>query len=160
MDIIDIQGVECKIPKVGWIYDWKLGKEVYVGVIRRSKDFEGCYWEVDVRWGKYRDWVIEERKMRERNPKFVHEELRKFVDDCWRYRIGGQWFMNNRVPTYITGVHWYFLSCYRMDVGLPRYKEIDKEYFYMWDKVVRDNNLFGMVELTKRRNGKSYKGGS
>jgi len=159
LQTVEIQGIQCKIPQPGWIRDFRTGEWINIGVYKRSVKKEYCYWEIDHRWSQYKAWQQEEEERKKRDPKFVHAELSNFIRDCWLYRMGGFWYSNNGVPTYLTGAHWFYLSCYKLDVGLPKYKLIDREYFYLWDYVVSNDAVYGLVELTKRRNGKSYRAG-
>ena len=38
--------------------------------------------------------------------------------------------MNNGEPTYITGMHYYYLTHYMIDVGRPSYRDTDHREFY------------------------------
>lgn len=154
--IVDVQGMLCHIPPVGYITDYKTGKLKNIGVYRRHKYFEECYWEIDPRWNKYTDWDKDEKVQQKHNSKYRHPELEKFVDEMWLYRMGGFWFYNNDEPTYITGQNWFYLSVFHLDVGLPRYRDADREYFYAWQLCQEDPACFGITYITKRRSGKSY----
>jgi len=134
---------------------------------------EGEYW----RWERWEKQQEEERK---KKPDYEHPELRKFHEtfagkpariqtyadlvafktEMWLYRLSGFWFSNKGEATYITGAYWYFLSVYQMDVGLPKYKEIDRDYFYFWQYCLEDPLCYGMIEMTRRRLGKSYRCGA
>ncbi len=105
---------------------------------------------------KYPIWEKEEAEKQKQDPRYVHPDLKEFKEYCWIRRIGGHWFMNNNKPTYITGTHWFYLSCYHLDIGLPKYRDVDREFFYSWEYSVQDPNCFGLVETTKRRSGKTH----
>jgi hypothetical protein len=150
----DEKPVECYIPPVGYIQD-ETGKLIKIGVARRSNIFADCYWEVDKRWSLYKQWKAEEDSFKKGNPDFQHSELTKFINDCWRYRLGGFWFYNNDEPTYITGHYWYYLSVYYMETGkLPEYRNSDKLFFYFWQYCKECPHSYGMLYLTMRRQGK------
>lgn len=157
--VVTIQNLQCNLPEVGYVKNYITDKYEKVGVYSRSKKNADCYWEVDPRWKLYKQWMAEEEERKKRDALFVHSELHGFINECWLYRLGGFWFNNNGEPTYITGRHWYYLSCYNLDVGLPKYKTIDKEYFYFLEYAFTDPHSLGIVELTKRRIGKSYRAG-
>lgn len=151
----DIQGIICNIPPVGFIENWRTGGLVKVPIYKRHKFEKECYWEADPRWGMYKEWQKEEKKKRDAgNDNFVHPELAKFINDCFLYRRGGFWFYNNGVPTYITGTHWYYLSVFHLDIGLPQYRDVDRQFFYVWKYCEEDDLCYGLAYLTKRRNGK------
>lgn len=150
-----IQGLDCWTPPVGWVYNYLDSRWEYTGVYQRSKDPAECYWEKDERWDKYKTWRAEEDKIQKTNPDFVHATLANFIRDCWIKRLGGMWFSNNGEPTYITGQHWLYLSCYTYDGGNVRYREVDRDSFYAWQYCWEDPNCYGLIEVTKRRNGKT-----
>ena len=156
----DEKPVECHIPPVGYIHSYD-GKLIKVGVYRKSKLFNDCVWEIDPRWHKYKAWKAEEDKYKKQNPDFQHAELTEFINDCWKYRVGGFWFYNNDKPTYITGHYWMFLSVITMEKGeLPEYRNSDRLFFYFWQYCKECPYSYGMLYLTMRRQGKSYKAGS
>lgn len=154
-----VQYLPCWIPKAGYIWDYETGKWYFDGVHKRHPHLDECFWEIDKRWAKYLTWKAEEEKRQKQDSKFEHAELHKFIADCWRWRLGGYWYSNNGNPTYITGLHWYYLSCYNMDIGLPKYRDTDRGFFYVWQYVEEDPYSFGLNYVTKRRGGKSYQAG-
>ena len=44
--VVDIQGLQCNLPPVGYVYNRVTGKVDYIGVYRRSREDKDCYWEV------------------------------------------------------------------------------------------------------------------
>jgi hypothetical protein len=87
------------------------------------------------------------------------EEQDAIITREWDRRINGAWFFNNGEPTYITGIHYYYLNYYRLDIGFPDYRDADRRFFWMWDYCVKDENCFGLLYITRRQQGKSYKSG-
>ena len=153
-----IQHIECHLPKVGYIYNPITNKEEYIGVYMRSKQRNQQYWERDKNLAFTLDWDKECRK--EGILPEEHPEYKKHLEKWWKYRLGGFWFYNNGIPTYITGANWYYLSVYSLDVGYPKYRDIDKQYFYLWKWVQENPNCYGLTEITKRRSGKSFRAGA
>lgn len=76
-----------------------------------------------------------------------------------RRRRKGVWFFNNGVPTYITGKHYFYLVHYKIDIGYPTYRDSDRKFFYVWDYVERQPWCYGLLFITRRQEGKSYKAG-
>lgn len=156
----DENPIEVNLPPVGWIKD-RTGRMKQIGVYRRSKIFADCEWEIDPRWAQYKQWKAEEEKLKKSNPDYIHPKLVEFINDCWDYRIGGFWFYNNTEPTYITGHHWTYLSVIYLDDGkLPLYRWADLIFFYMWEFCKEHPKSFGMLQLAKRRDGKTFKAGT
>src|SRR5690606_26468402 len=49
-----------------------------------------------------------------------------------------------------------YLSVLRLDIGLPKYRVVDRALFYLWDYVYHDPQSYGLILLTKRRNGTGF----
>ena len=71
----------------------------------------------------------------------------------------GVWFFNEGEPVYLTGLHYYYLTCYHLDIGLPKYRDADREAFYVFELAEKDDHCYGTLLITRRRYGKSYLGG-
>ena len=50
-----------------------------------------------------------------------------FIETEYNRRRDGYWFMNNGKPTYITGLHYYYLNWCKIDIGYPDYWDRDWE---------------------------------
>ena len=81
-----------------------------------------------------------------------------FIEQEFERRKNGVWFMNNGVPTYITGEHYYYINWCKLDIGYPEYRDRDRRFFVFWEACKKDPNCFGMVMVKHRREGASYKG--
>tara|TARA_R100000664_G_scaffold34245_1_gene55682 strand:- start:4642 stop:6675 length:2034 start_codon:yes stop_codon:yes gene_type:complete len=81
-----------------------------------------------------------------------------FIEQEFDRRRNGVWFMNNGVPTYITGEHYYYINWCKLDIGYPEYRDRDRRFFIFWQACKQDPNCFGMVMVKHRREGASYKG--
>ena len=68
----------------------------------------------------------------------------------------GHWFMNNGVPTYITGSHYMYLQWTSIDVGYPDYREANRILYIHWEACKADKRSFGQVYLKIRRSGFSF----
>jgi hypothetical protein len=149
----------CHIPAPGFLLNPFTGKWENRGVYKRHKYPDQCFWEPDKRWKRYQEWEREEAARRKTDKKFVHPEMDEFKREMWLYRLAGFWYSNNGIPTYLTGQHWFYLSVYNLDTGLPKYRDIDRKFFYFWQYCCEDPQCFGMAEVAKRRNGKTYRSG-
>ena len=98
-DIIDIQGLKIQIPK----------KPTRKNILYFNKK------------------KAEQRWIRESAPKGLNREnasdYYEYIEEEFRRRIEGVWFMNNGEPTYITGSHYMFIQWSNIDVGYPDYRD-------------------------------------
>ena len=79
-----------------------------------------------------------------------------YIEEEFDRREEGWWFMNNGVPTYITGAHYMYLQWTTIDVGHPEYREANRLLYIFWEACKADNRSFGMVYLKIRRSGFSF----
>lgn len=88
-------------------------------------------------------------------------ELISFIETQWEKRQNGEWCYIYGKPIYITGTHWMYLNYYRMDVGLPNWRETDWRKYLWWKFCVEDNDsVYGGIDFDRRRIGKSYTAGN
>lgn len=83
-----------------------------------------------------------------------------YINEQFDKRENGYWFMNDGVPTYITGSHWFYLQWAKIDVGYPEYREANRILYYFWEACRADYRCFGMCYLKIRRSGFSFMGAS
>lgn len=79
-----------------------------------------------------------------------------YIQAEFENRENGHWFMNNGVPTYITGSHYMYLQWSKIDVGLPDFRESNRIFFIFWEACKADDRSFGMCYLKNRRSGFSF----
>lgn len=82
------------------------------------------------------------------------DEQNEWEDQEWERRDNGVWFYNNGQPTWITGVHYYFLNYYYIKGEKPEYRDADRTFFWVWDYCVKHPKCFGMLYITRRQSGK------
>lgn len=88
---------------------------------------------------------------------YTEEEVDWIMADADR-RLNGVWFMNNGVPTYITGTHYFYIQWCKIDVGYPEYRDRDRRFFTYWQACVVDPKCYGMIMVKHRREGATFKG--
>jgi len=88
---------------------------------------------------------------------YTEEEIDFVLDDIER-RKNGVWFMNNGVPTYITGLHYFYIQWCKIDIGYPEYRDRDRRFFTYWQACVVDPKCYGMMMVKHRREGATFKG--
>lgn len=160
---IDIQGLKCWIPKEGYVYNVATKEYEHIGVYSRSIDPKEQRWERTPlpEWYKetQKKWKAYDKKKKEDDPEFYDEQLEAYKKQEWHRRLNGFWFMNNGVATFITGSHYMFMQWWQIDIGYPRFRIPDLEYFYFQQYCIEDPDCMGMLEITKRRFGKTFRGG-
>ena len=160
---INIQGLNCCIPPVGYIVDLKTKQLREVGVYSRSEIESEQYWERI----KEPDWYWEVLKQEDKYNKQKTDDSKQFFDGRyesykqqeWDRRLHGFWFMSNGKPIYLVGSHYFYMQHIKIDIGYPKFRTPDLEYFYFLQYVIEDPNCMGMLEVTKRRFGKTFRGG-
>ena len=89
-------------------------------------------------------------------PEEFKETWTPYIDEEFRRRDEGHWFMNNGKPTYITGTHYMYLQWSKIDVGKPDFREANRLFFIFWEACVADDRCYGMCYLKNRRSGFSF----
>ena len=84
------------------------------------------------------------------------EEWYEFIDQEFKRREQGFWFVNKDKPTYITGTHFVYLQYSKIDVGKPDFRESNRLFFIFWEACKADSRCYGMSYLKNRRSGFSF----
>ena len=127
-------------------------------VFSRSKKQSEQYWEPE----EY------PKELKRIQSIFQWNEMPSSFKDKWVDYIEGEfdkrelgfWFMNNGIPTYITGSHYMYLQWTKIDVGLPDFREANRIFHIFWEACKADKRCFGMSYLKIRRSGFSFMGSS
>lgn len=159
-EIIDIQGLRCCLPPPGYVYNVLTKKVEYRGVHERSSVIEEQYWEPPPLPSWYREvmqaWDDYDKKKKDDDTEFYDERLEEFKRQEWDRRLNGFWYKNNGNDVYLTGTHYIYLRWWNIDIGLPKFRLPDLEKAYFIQYCIEDPLCMGMVEVTKRRFGKSF----
>ena len=84
------------------------------------------------------------------------EQWYDYIDEEFKRRDEGFWFMNNNKPTYIVGTHYMYLQWSKIDVGAPDFREANRLFFIFWEACKADKRCYGMCYLKNRRSGFSF----
>lgn len=155
----NVQGLVCNLPPVGYVHNILTGELEKRGVYSRSPIKKEQHWEAVKPPKDYTKLREKEIKAQADDPEFFDATLEQFRQQEWDRRLNGFWFYNNGEPVYITGLHYFYLNYWNLDTGLPKYRNTDKKYFYFMQYCIEDPECMGMVEITKRRQGKTFRGG-
>lgn len=91
-------------------------------------------------------------------PKDFKDKWVDYIERQFEYRENGFWFMNNGVPTYMTGDNWMYVQWSVIDVGHPEYREAARILYLFWEACVADKRSFGMDFVKIRRFGFTFIG--
>ena len=89
-------------------------------------------------------------------PESFKEKWEGYIDEEFKRREDGYWFINKGKPTYITGTHYMYLQWSKIDVGLPEFREANRLFFIFWEACKADSRSYGMCYLKNRRSGFSF----
>ena len=89
-------------------------------------------------------------------PDDFKEKHYEYIDEEFKRREEGFWFMNNGKPTYLTGTHYMYLQWSKIDVGAPDFREANRLFFIFWEACKADKRSYGMCYLKNRRSGFSF----
>ena len=89
-------------------------------------------------------------------PENNKEKWYDYIDEEFKRREEGFWFMNNGKPTWITGTHYMYLQWSKIDVGAPDYREANRIFYIFWEACKADKRCYGMCYLKNRRSGFSF----
>jgi hypothetical protein len=137
-EIIEIQNLTIALPKVS--------KDVYSNVKSKWVRFEQPK-ELE-RLKNIFDWRS--------YPESSKEKWHDYIDEEFRRREEGFWFMNDGKPTWITGTHYMYLQWSKIDVGAPDFREANRLFFIFWEACKADKRCYGMCYLKNRRSGFSF----
>ena len=64
------------------------------------------------------------------SPVYSDEQV-DFIQNEFNKILNGYWFSNNDIPTYINGLHYFYLNYWTLEDGnTPDYRDVDRRYFY------------------------------
>ncbi len=79
-----------------------------------------------------------------------------YIENEFKKRDEGFWYINKGVPTYITGTHYMYLQWSKIDVGQPDFREANRLFYIFWEACKADTRCYGMCYLKNRRSGFSF----
>jgi hypothetical protein len=141
-DIINIKGLVVALPASP--------KDVY----KRSKTSSEQYWQRNA-IPKPLERITSIFQWNEKPTDFKNLWV-DYIEGEFDKRELGYWFMNNGIPTYVTGAHYMYLQWTSIDVGYPDYREANRILYIYWEACKADKRSFGMDYLKIRRSGFSF----
>ena len=161
--VIDIQGLKCNLPPEGYVFNIITKQVEFRGIYKRSEIESEQYWKRILLPDWYQDtmkkWDDFDKKKKDDELEFYDERLEEYKKQEWDRRLNGFWYMNNGKPLFLTGLHYLYLQWWPIDIGYPKFRMPDLEKFYFMEYCIQDPLCMGMLEVTKRRFGKSFVAG-
>ena len=136
-DIYEIQGLKIALPKEEKPYVFETNKWEYSEYPKELNKIKSVF-----------DW--------EEYPNEFKEKWHDYIDDEFKKREEGFWFINKNKPTYITGTHYMYLQWSKIDVGQPNFRESNRLFYIFWEACRADKRSYGMCYLKNRRSGFSF----
>ncbi len=91
-----------------------------------------------------------------KNKEYYSEEI-KFIQNEWKKRMNGYWFFNNGLPTYIAGVHYFYLVYWHHGRKRPDYRSRDRKFYLFLMMCLLDKFCCGFNYPKFRREGATSK---
>jgi hypothetical protein len=92
---------------------------------------------------------------KEGNALLNNEQREYAIEEVSRCRQGF-WFMNNGIPTYITGKNYFYIQWWKLENDeYPEFRNTDREYFLFLNHWENTPWTLGVVRSKKRREGAS-----
>ncbi len=163
--VVEVQGLKCQLPPVGYVRNVITGQLEQTGVYKRSSKPTEQYWERFELPSWFKQRRAKELKLQEADPDYYDKDLAEIIKREWYRRLNGFWFMlynphtKESAPCYMTGSHYFYCQWWSLDTGYPDFRITDLEYYYFQAYCNEDPYCLGMIEIAKRRHGKTYKGG-
>lgn len=148
--------IEVHLPPVGFVFNYDAGKLERTEIICRSSIPEDQYWERPKWPDKYLKKAAREKDIQKTDREYVDPELKEYRAREWHRRLYGTWFMNRGDYVYLPGAYYFYLAHWTLDSGPPEFRISDLQKSYFWKYCEEDPLCYGMVEMTKRRAGKTF----
>ena len=136
-EILEIQGLRIALPAVPGKLQSKIDKWQRLDYPKELSRLKNIF-----------DWRA--------YPEDQKEQWYDYIDEEFKRRDEGFWFMNNGKPTYITGSHYMYLQWSKIDVGAPDFREANRLFYIFWEACKADKRCYGMCYLKNRRSGFSF----
>lgn len=157
---LNVNGIVVTIPPAGTVFNVITNDWEKRDILKRSARKENQYWERPLPPDNYESKRKKEISAQKADAEHYNPELQAYRNQEWDRRLNGLWFYNNGSPTYITGLHYFYLTHWKLDVGYPSFRITDVHFFYFLEYCIQDPKCLGMIEVTKRRQGKTMRAGA
>lgn len=154
-----IYGYLCQLPPFGYGMNVATKRMQKVDILKRSTKADEQYWQrtpLPADWKKLRK---KEETKQETDDEYFDPVLEAFRVQEWGRRLAGVWVYIKSKATYMVGLHYFYCNWWSIDIGYPDFRDPDRKFFYVLSYCIEDPRCGGLIEATKRRQGKTYRGG-
>jgi len=140
-EIIEVSGIDIQLPK-------KPGKKDILFSDKKKSEQRWSRIPIPEDLSKIRsmeEWSEQPKEFRARHTPYIQEEFKR--------RREGVWFMNNGEATYITGRHYMMLQWSKIDIGYAYYLEFQRRLFLHFAACEFDPRSLGQIYTKCRRSG-------
>ena len=140
-EIIEISGIDIQLPKQ------PKKKDILFSDKKKS---EQCWSRIPIpedlsKIRSMEEWAEQPKEFRLKHTPYIQEEFKR--------RREGVWFMNNGEPTYLTGRHYMMLQWSKIDIGYAYYLEFQRRLFLHFAACEFDSRSLGQIYTKCRRSG-------
>lgn len=150
---------ECWLPPVGFGTHADTGELAKTDIIKRSNAAKDQYWERQLLPDWWDSRLEKEQALQLIDPDHYDPTLQKIREREWNRRLYGVWFYNFGELAYITGQHYMLLNYWKFQGKWLDYREPNRDYYYVLQLCIEDPNCLGLIEITKRKEGKTCRSG-
>ena len=136
-EVYEIQNLKIALPKAQEVHEFKENRWTLFDYPKELKRIKTVF-----DWREY--------------PEDFKEKYYDYIDNEFKRREEGFWYINKDIPTYLTGTHYMYLQWSKIDVGQPDFRESNRLFFIFWEACRADNRCYGMSYLKNRRSGFSF----
>mgnify|MGYP003631358976 CR=1 FL=1 len=136
-EIYEIQNLKIALPKQENVYKFEKNRWTPFHYPKELKRIKTVF-----DWREY--------------PEEFKEKYYDYIDNEFKRREEGFWYINKNIPTYLTGTHYMYLQWSKIDVGQPDFRESNRLFFIFWEACRADDRCYGMSYLKNRRSGFSF----
>jgi hypothetical protein len=136
-EVYEIQNLKIALPKAQEVHEFKENRWTLFDYPKELKRIKTVF-----DWREY--------------PEEFKEKYYDYIDNEFKRREEGFWYINKDIPTYLTGTHYMYLQWSKIDVGQPDFRESNRLFFIFWEACRADNRCYGMSYLKNRRSGFSF----
>lgn len=138
-NIVEVYGIKYKLPE--------MPKSSLIENFELDKDDQKFY-KIEI------PEYFDELEFDEDGNPIYSDEQKDFVIQEWTRINKGYWYYNDGEPTYLNGLHYFYLNYWTLEDGTnPDYRDVDRRYFYFQEHAESLPYCFGIVRIKKRREG-------